>query len=65
MREPDLMIHKPMDIWVLAPGEEPPEGAAVHQTAGGVRLAFRPARIWEAYNGTDIRPRTGTISTIQ
>lgn len=40
-RESDLEILKPMDIWILAPLEEPPSGAALYECEWG-RIAFRP-----------------------
>jgi hypothetical protein len=53
MREPDLTIYKQTDVWILAPDEEPPPGAAVQETAAGVRVAFRPVKVkLEAYDGT-------------
>ena len=44
-RQSDLIVYKPTELWILGLGEEPPEGTAVHVTATGIRVAFRPVRI--------------------
>jgi hypothetical protein len=43
-RAPDLIAHKPVDVWVLGPHEEPPQGAVVTTSLTGIRLAFRPVK---------------------
>ena len=44
-RQPDLCTPcRPFDIWILWPGEQPPDGAGVMLTENGVLVAFRPRR---------------------
>lgn len=55
-RPPDLTTLKPLDIWILKPGEEPPPGSGVTVTDDGVRVAFRPHK--EKEHEPTARPTT-------